>query len=62
MDDYCDAREFYMNRSWSRRIEFRRRQKKFLINIKEKIDLYLDNEEDESKQEDIELDMGSDVI
>ena len=29
MDDYPEARKFYMDRAWRRRIEFRRRQKKF---------------------------------
>ena len=29
MDDYPEARKFYMERSWQRRIEFRRRMKKF---------------------------------
>lgn len=28
LDDYPDARKFYMNRAWQRRIEFRRRAKK----------------------------------
>jgi len=28
LDDYPDARKFYMNRAWLRRIEFRRRAKK----------------------------------
>ena len=28
MEDYPDARQFYMNRAWLRRIEFRRRMKK----------------------------------
>ena len=29
MEDYPEARKFYMERSWQRRIEFRRRMKKF---------------------------------
>ena len=29
MDDYPEARKFYMERSWDRRIEFRRRMRKF---------------------------------
>lgn len=29
MDDYPEARKFYMERAWQRRIEFRRRQKAF---------------------------------
>ena len=33
MDDYPEARKFYMERAWQRRIEFRRRQRKFLKNI-----------------------------
>ena len=28
MDDYADAKAFYMKRAWHRRIEFRRRMKK----------------------------------
>lgn len=38
MDDYPEARKYYMERAWLRRIEFRRRQKKF---IKELISLDL---------------------
>lgn len=38
MDDFPEARKFYMERAWLRRIEFRRRQKKF---IKELISLDL---------------------
>lgn len=38
MDDFPEARKFYMERAWLRRIEFRRRQKKF---IKELIGLDL---------------------
>ena len=30
MNDYPEARKFYMDRAWKRRIEFRRRQKKFI--------------------------------
>lgn len=30
MDDYPEARKFYMERAWQRRIEFRRRQKTFI--------------------------------
>lgn len=30
MDDFPEARKFYMERAWLRRIEFRRRQKKFI--------------------------------
>merc|ERR1712146_283247 len=29
MDDYPEARKFYMERSWQRRTEFRRRMRKF---------------------------------
>ena len=29
MDDYPEARKFYMERSWDRRTEFRRRMRKF---------------------------------
>lgn len=38
MDDFPEARKFYMERAWLRRLEFRRRQKKF---IKELISLDL---------------------
>lgn len=38
MDDYPEARKFYMERSWERRIEFRRRMRKFYEQFeKEKI-------------------------
>ena len=30
MDDFPEARKFYVERAWLRRIEFRRRQKKFI--------------------------------
>jgi hypothetical protein len=30
IEDYPEARRFYVERAWQRRIEFRRRQKKFL--------------------------------
>lgn len=30
MEDYPEARKFYMDRAWARRSEFRRRQKKFI--------------------------------
>ena len=33
LDDYPEARKFYMERAWQRRIEFRRRQRKFLKNL-----------------------------
>jgi len=33
MEEYPDARKFYMDRAWQRRMEFRRRQKKFLIDL-----------------------------
>ena len=37
LDDYPEARKFYMERAWQRRTEFRRRQKKFFKNfIREK--------------------------
>ena len=42
MENYPDARHFYMNRSWTRRKEFRRRQKKFTIQITNKIEEYID--------------------
>jgi hypothetical protein len=45
MDNYPDARHFYMNRSWNRRKEFRRRQKKFALQIKKKIDIFIDRSE-----------------
>jgi len=30
MDDFPEARKFYVERAWLRRIEMRRRQKKFI--------------------------------
>ena len=33
MEDYPEARKFYMERAWQRRIEFRRRQKKYLLQL-----------------------------
>ena len=33
LDDYPEARKFDMERAWQRRIEFRRRQRKFLRNL-----------------------------
>ena len=33
MDDFPEARKFYMERAWLRRIEFRRRQKKFIKDL-----------------------------
>lgn len=33
MEDYPEARKFYMERAWLRRIEFRRRQKKFMRDL-----------------------------
>ena len=47
MANYTDARAYYMQRSWTRRKEFRRRQKKFQITIKEKIESYLNNSDDD---------------
>lgn len=35
MDNYPEARSFYMERAWSRRSEFRRRQKKFVTKLVE---------------------------
>ena len=37
MDDYPEARKFYIERAWLRRIEFRRRQKAFVQEL-DKID------------------------
>jgi hypothetical protein len=52
-----------MKRSWSRRIEFRRRQKKFLINIKEKIDEYLNRSQNSDGDDvDIEVDVSNEMI
>jgi len=45
MDNYPDARHFYMNRSWNRRKEFRRRQKKFAKQIKKKIIDFIERSE-----------------
>ena len=55
MDDYLDARAFYMKRSWSRRTEFRRRQKKFVIEIKSKIEDYIDKSVSEDSQSGVKL-------
>ena len=35
MDDYPDARKFYMERAWQRRIEFRRLQLNFIKTVKQ---------------------------
>lgn len=35
MDDFPEARKFYVERAWLRRIEFRRRQKKFIKGLLE---------------------------
>jgi len=35
MDDYPEARKFYIERAWLRRIEFRRRQKSFVQSLEE---------------------------
>lgn len=35
MEDYPEARKFYMERAWQRRIEFRRRQKAFIKALEE---------------------------
>lgn len=40
MDEYPDARKFYMDRAWNRRTEFRRRQKKFMADIEDKLHNY----------------------
>ena len=47
LDDYPEARKFYMERAWQRRTEFRRRQKKFFKNFireKQKIQGHLNGE------------------
>ena len=36
MDDYPDARTFYMERAWLRRIEFRRRSKRHQKKLEKK--------------------------
>lgn len=36
MDDFPEARKFYMERSWERRTEFRRRMRKFYQKLQEK--------------------------
>jgi len=33
MDEYPEARKYYMERAWQRRIEFRRMQKKFVKQV-----------------------------
>jgi len=33
MDEYPEAQKFYMERALQRRVEFRRRQKKFLMKL-----------------------------
>ena len=35
MDDFPEARKFYFERAWNRRIEFRRMQKRFLKKVRE---------------------------
>lgn len=51
MDDFPEARKFYMERAWLRRLEFRRRQKKF---IKELISLDLNQYTNPDKLESAE--------
>lgn len=51
MDDFPEARKFYMERAWLRRLEFRRRQKKF---IKELISLDLNQYTNPDKLESTE--------
>ena len=51
MEDFPEARKFYMERAWLRRLEFRRRQKKF---IKELISLDLNQYTDPEKLENME--------
>ena len=46
MNDYPEARRYYMDRAWDRRIEFRRRQKKFLVNLRIKLDRHFQKEFD----------------
>ena len=62
IEDYPEARRFYMERAWQRRIEFRRRQKKFISHIREKVqdrynnDLDSDDEQKKSKSMDEDVD------
>ena len=48
MEDYPEARKFYMERAWQRRVEFRRRQKKFLLELYGKEDIMFNEENDQS--------------
>lgn len=41
MEEYPEARKLYVERAWLRRIEMRRRQKKFIKELIEKVDLNL---------------------
>mmetsp|Transcript_42101 Transcript_42101/g.64562 ORF Transcript_42101/g.64562 Transcript_42101/m.64562 type:complete len:200 (+) Transcript_42101:1982-2581(+) len=49
MDEYPEARKFYMERAWYRRIEFRRRQKKFLLQLYHEKGLIFREEEDQRR-------------
>jgi hypothetical protein len=64
INDYPEARRFYMERAWQRRIEFRRRQKKFISEIAGKLCKYFDEKNsrlsDESKSADDKSDQESD--
>lgn len=51
LDDYPEARKFYMERAWQRRIEFRRRQRKFLRNLVSE-DVKIQNGDMSSRHED----------
>lgn len=52
MDDFPEARKFYMERSWERRTEFRRRMRKFYQKLQEKeiIDKFMNIKQKEEKK------------
>lgn len=62
MNSYPEARRYYMDRAWERRIEFRRRHKKFLVQMKGKLDHYLkcDSEDGGSFSSDSKDPLGED--
>lgn len=58
MEDYPDARKFYMERAWQRRTEFRRQQLKFMrrymnekAHVKDHLYKFEPNAPQESEQE-----------
>ena len=63
MEDYPEARRFYMERAWSRRIEFRRRQKFFIDRLKKEEEVLLQfNMKSQSELEDETLSDDDDSI